>query len=311
MSENRLSDVVGRQQWLGWLGDRLAPAVGKVFAAAGDRGSDVKDFLNGVWLGHALHPAITDIPVGAWTAALVMDAADGVSRNEGLRQGASLAIGVGLVGAVGAAVTGLTDWSDTDGKARRIGLAHGLLNLAAASLYAGSLVARANKHHAKGKALGVAGYGMAFFSAYLGGELVYTEQVNVNRSVGQEGPEQFTAVLAEQELRDSVPVRAQFGNTPVVLVREAGHVYALADTCSHLGGPLSEGSVEDGTIACPWHGSRYRLGDGSIVNGPTTHAQPWFECRVRAGQVEIRRRQEPAAPTTQPEVPAKERRFAS
>ncbi len=297
MADNAFVDFIDRQQWLGWLGDVVAPLIGKAFTAAGQAGKDTKDFLNGVWLGHPLHPVLTDIPIGAWTAAEVFDVASAVSPNIGYERAASGAIWIGLVGAFGSAVTGLTDWSDTSGRARRTGLMHGLLNVTATALYVTSLVERARDRAGRGKAYGLLGYAIAAGSAYLGGDLVYTQQLGVDHAFGQEVPEQYTAVLHERELKEGRPMRVRVGETPVVLVRDGGRIRALADTCAHLGGPLSEGTVEDGTIVCPWHGSRYSLADGSIVDGPTTHPQPWYECRIRGGQVEVRmpREVEPAA----------------
>ena len=100
--------------------DALGRAVEGAYGATGaSRG--VKDFLNGTWLGHPLHPVVTDIPVGAWTVALVLDAL-------GERRAAKIAVGIGLLGAVGAAVSGLTDWIDTYGKPRRLGVVHAAVN---------------------------------------------------------------------------------------------------------------------------------------------------------------------------------------
>ncbi|MGE5359625.1 MAG: Rieske 2Fe-2S domain-containing protein [Bacteroidales bacterium] len=296
MAENPIIDLIGRQQWLGWLGDRVAPLVRRAFAAAGVPGQRTKDVLHGTWLGHPLHPVLTDIPVGAWTAAAVFDAAAAVSPNVGLDRAASGAILVGLAGAVGSAVTGLTDWSETDGRARRIGLLHGVLNLTATGFYVASLVDRSRDRTSRGRLFGWLGYLIAGSSAYLGGALVYTDQIGVDHAYGQDVPEEFTRVAEQSEVQEGRPKRVLVADVPVVLVRERGRFYALADRCAHLGGPLSEGTLEDGTIACPWHGSRYKLEDGSVVNGPTTHPQPRYEVRVREGHIEIR------MPSEQPEI---------
>ena len=76
--------------------------------------------------------------------------------------------------------------------------------------------------------------------------------------------------------------------TPILLARHQGHLYALGGTCSHLGGPLGEGTLEEGTVRCPWHGSCFALDEGRVVDGPATYPQPWFETRVQHGQIEIR-----------------------
>ncbi len=295
MARNPIIDFIDRQQWLGRVAGALAPAVRKTLSFASGGGAEVKDALNGVWLGHPLHPVLTDVPVGAWTAACVFDVAGAISGSESLDRAATAAIGVGLAGAVGSAATGLADWSDTDGTARRVGLVHGVMNLTATGFYVASLVARTRRQKWLGRLYGMLGYATAFGSAYLGGELVYTQQVGVDHAFGHDAPEQFTPVVHERELKEGRPVRVQVGDVPVVIVRVDGRVFALADTCAHLGGPLSEGTVEDCTITCPWHASTYRLEDGSIVHGPTTHAQPVYETRIRGGQVEIRMpRREPA-----------------
>ena len=75
-----------------------------------------------------------------------------------------------------------------------------------------------------------------------------------------------------------------------MLIRRAGRIYALADSCAHLGGPLSEGQVDGLSIRCPWHGSRFDLEEGGVLEGPSTFPQPCFEIRVRAGQIEVRAR---------------------
>jgi nitrite reductase/ring-hydroxylating ferredoxin subunit/uncharacterized membrane protein len=297
VARNPIVDLIDRQEWLGSIAAVLAPAVTRTFKAAGKNGRVVKNFLNGVWLAHPLHPVLTDIPIGAWTSALVFDAGSVVTRNEALGRAADASIAVGLAGAVGAAVTGLTDWSDTDGTARKVGLLHGAMNITATSLYVASLVTRNRQQRWLGRFYGLLGFAVSYGAAYLGGELVYSEQVGVNHAFGQDAPAQFTPVLHERDLKDGKPTRAQVGDVAVALVRQGNRVYALANTCAHLGGPLSEGSVEDGTIECPWHDSKYALEDGRVIGGPSTHPQPAYECRIRGGQVEIRaRREQPAEP---------------
>jgi nitrite reductase/ring-hydroxylating ferredoxin subunit/uncharacterized membrane protein len=302
VARNPIVDLIDRQEWLGSIAGVLAPAVTKAFKAAGKSGRDVKNFLNGVWLAHPLHPVLTDIPIGAWTTALVFDAASAIRRNDSFDRGADAAIGIGLVGAAGAAVTGLTDWSDTDGTAKKMGLVHGVMNLTATGLYIASLVSRNRRQRKLGRLYALLGFATSCSAAYLGGELVYSEQVGVNHALGQDAPPHFTPVLNERELKEGKPTRAQVGDVAVVLVRQGNRVFALANTCAHLGGPLAEGSVEDGAIECPWHASKYALEDGRVLGGPSTHPQPAYECRIRGGQVEIRaRREQPAEPQVVPQ----------
>jgi nitrite reductase/ring-hydroxylating ferredoxin subunit len=175
-----------------------------------------------------------------------------------------------------------------DGQSRRIGFVHGALNLTATGLFATSLVMRRRARGAGGRVCALLGYAVALGAAYLGGDLVYGEQAGVNHAAGQEVPEDFTPVLALNELGEQQPKRVTVGTTQVLLVRLGDDIRAIADRCSHLGGPLSEGTLKDGAIVCPWHGSCFALDDGHVVNGPATHRQPCFETRVRSGQIEIR-----------------------
>ncbi|MGH7313121.1 MAG: DUF2231 domain-containing protein, partial [Candidatus Rokuibacteriota bacterium] len=165
-------EAIERQGWLDPVGDRLQEAVARLYQAGGETGRGIRDVLHGTWLGHPLHPVLTDVPLGAWTAALVLDAMDS-GRGRGFSRAADASIGVGLAGAVGAAVTGLTDWHHTSGGARRAGLVHGLLNTTATALYAGSLLLRRRGSRAAGQGLSGAGFLVAIAAAYLGGHLVY------------------------------------------------------------------------------------------------------------------------------------------
>jgi nitrite reductase/ring-hydroxylating ferredoxin subunit/uncharacterized membrane protein len=281
-------DVVGQQEWLEPLADTLEEALGGVFGAMGSQGQGVKNFLHGVWLGHPLHPVITDVPVGAWTVALVLDALESISGREELGPGADAAVGLGLVGAVAAALAGATDWKETDGHSRRVGLMHALLNTGATALYGASLVCRGRGNRGAGRGYAALGYAVAAASAYLGGELVYDQRIGVNQVAGVEPPQEWVAVYPAPDLPENQPRRALAQGMKVVLVRQGTRVYALNETCSHLGGPLAEGKVEGEGIVCPWHGSRFALADGHVMDGPATYPEPCLETRVRDGQIEVR-----------------------
>src|SRR5918999_5765897 len=153
------------------VAEPLSQAVRDAYDAAGPAGQHAKNALHGVWLGHPLHPVFTDVPIGAWTTALALDAA--AKGDPGMRRAATFAIGVGLAGALGAAVTGLTDWSETDGRSRRVGLIHGLLNVTATTLFATAFALRRKDSHQNGRTCAWTGYAIAVGAAYLGGNLVY------------------------------------------------------------------------------------------------------------------------------------------
>jgi nitrite reductase/ring-hydroxylating ferredoxin subunit/uncharacterized membrane protein len=285
-----LTDTIAKQEWLKPAEEGLQKAVHQLFESGGATGIKVKDALHGTWIGHPLHVILTDIPLGAWTSAMLFDALAAVSGNEGLDNTADACVAAGLAGAIAAAATGLTDWQDVDPPARRIGLVHGLLNIAAASMMGASLVQRRRDSRSTGRGLGLLGFLLATTAARLGGNLVYEHRVGVDRAVEKPLPDDFTATIAEAELEQGKPKRVEINGTPIVLVRSGGEIYALAETCSHLGGPLGEGKVENGTIQCPWHGSRFSLKDGRVVNGPAVHSQPCLEVRRDAGKISVRKR---------------------
>ena len=272
--------------------DRIAQPLGEAVVAAyrnaGSVGMAVKDALHGVWLHHPLHPALTSIPLGAWTTTVALDAKAASSGDGSYARAADFALAVGLAGAVGSAVTGLTDWSETDGRAKRIGLVHGLLNVAATALMATAYLLRRRHERRAGEVCTLAGLGVASVSGYLGGDLVFGERVGVTHAV-IDAPEGFTPVLGSSALAEGSMQRVKKDDLDLLLVRQHDRVCALAHQCAHLGGPLSEGTLKDGTVVCPWHGSEFRLDDGAVVNGPSTHPQPCLTVRERNGQIEVAR----------------------
>ncbi len=289
MNQETAIDVIARQDWLDTAGDAIQPAILDAFEAGGETGQQIKNFLHGTWLGHPLHPVITDVPIGAWTTAAVLDGLE-LLGEEKYAPGADAAIAVGLVGALGAAVTGLTDWTGTTKERRKVGLMHGLLNVGATVLYATSFFLR-RRDESRNTAIGLAmlGYGAAGAAAYLGGHLVFSEQTGVDHTAAAEYPKDFVAVLPEKELAENTMRRVEAGEVPVLLARKNGEIFAIAHTCSHLGGPLSEGDLlDDCSVRCPWHGSVFSLADGSVLKGPATEPQPKFEVRVNNGQIEVR-----------------------
>ncbi len=253
----------------------------------------IKDFLNGVWLGHALHPLLTDIPLGSWTVAALLDLLSLGKEKSRLAPGTDAAIGIGIVGAFGAAAAGIADWSDTDSKQRRLGFIHMLLNSGALTAYIASWLLR--RMGGQGRRylavlISSSGFAAVNFSAYLGGELVFKHGLMVNSNSRNELLEEWTEVLNSEDLADNTPRRVINNTTAIMLVRQGGKIQALADTCSHLGGPLSEGQLENDTIVCPWHGSRFCLKDGKVIDGPAVYPQPVYQVREKNGKIEVKSR---------------------
>jgi nitrite reductase/ring-hydroxylating ferredoxin subunit/uncharacterized membrane protein len=290
MATNLPVDVIKKQDWLEPIAERLQPTIAGALAPEGSIGPKVADILHGTWLGHPLHVVLTDVPLGSWIAAAVLDALEQKTGSRVIGRGADAAIAVGLVGAAGAAITGLADWSKIGGgQPRRIGLAHGLLNATATACYVTSLCLRQIYSRRTGRRFALLGLMVSSLAAYLGGHLVFKEKLGVDHTADYSPPEDFVPVLAEPELPESELRRVQANGMPVLLVRRGQRIYAIAETCAHLGGPLSEGKLEDATVRCPWHGSRFSLEDGRVLEGPSVHAQPVLDVRVRDGQIEVRK----------------------
>lgn len=287
------------QQWVDTPSYKVEHVIGLAFNLLGDEGARVRNFLHGTWLGHPLHEVLTDFPVGAWTSALVMDAADTVAPGRaGLVDGARASIGFGVVAAAGAAVTGLTDWQYTQDNARRVGAAHGLLNSLVLGVYAASWLERRRGQQARGRALAAGGYAALLTSAYLGGALVSRHRVGVDHADRRLLPREFTTVLADADLAEGAPRAVQVEGVRVLLARIDGRVHAVGERCAHQGGPLAEGWLYRDSIVCPWHGSRYDLATGRVLRGPATAPLPCFDTRVVGGQLQVRCR--PPAPTATP-----------
>ena len=283
----RAMDVVGEQHWLDRVAEPVQNGVLKAFASGGEAVRRVKNALHGVWLGHPLHPVLTDVPIGAWTVALMLDAMAG-GKPRGFAQAADAAVAIGVAGAAGSAVTGLTDWAHTSGRPRRLGVAHAVLNTVALGLYATSLVLRRRGARETGRAVSVLGFGVMATAGYLGGHLIARERIGVDHAGERDRPRDFTRALADRDLSESHPRRVEIDGVRVLLVKRGSTTFAIGETCAHLGGPLAEGRLEGDSIRCPWHGSRFALRDGRVLDGPATFPQPCFETRVRDGYIEVR-----------------------
>src|SRR5229473_6980236 len=170
-----IGEVVENQTWLDKLAAPIQNWLLKFFGQPGQPNRKLKDVLNGTWLGHALHPVFTDIPIGAWSGTTLLDLAWLNNEDEGIARGADLTLLLGILGATGAAVTGVTDWSDLDGTDRRVGFMHGLLNSSILLMNIVSLVLRLTGKRRAGVALSTTGYLASLFSAYLGGELAFAK----------------------------------------------------------------------------------------------------------------------------------------
>jgi nitrite reductase/ring-hydroxylating ferredoxin subunit/uncharacterized membrane protein len=291
MGETISQRIVDALPFLDRFSDLVQPKVQEAVEAGG---TTARNALDGTWLETPLHPALTDVPVGSWTAALVFDGLDVATDSRAMRSAADAALAFGVLGALGAATTGLSDWRYLSGGSRRMGVAHGLLNAIGLVLSITSLVLRAMGRRNAGRLAFLSGYSVSGVAAHLGGELSYNYGLRVNRNVFERsGPDEFVPVLDETELPQDGTRRVEVDGAGILLSRSSsGEVCALSSVCGHFGGPLEEGNREGDTIVCPWHGSRYDLCSGGVIDGPATFPQSRYETRVRDGRIEVKAAEE-------------------
>jgi nitrite reductase/ring-hydroxylating ferredoxin subunit len=260
-----------------------------IYRALGRPGKLLQDFLNGSWLGHSLHPVVVDVVIGGSTVAALLQLLDwsGVAD---LRVAILWVLGLTWLSGLSAIVTGLTDFKDTaTGDERHVVGLHGLINVVATLILIGAFFALLAEADGLGGWLILAGFLVLGVGGFIGGHVVfkYGYMVNHNAFAGGKKAKEFTAVLPVAELPEVTPTKAMLGTTALVLVRRGDVVHALKETCSHAGGPLSQGTLAGDTIVCPWHASAFRLSDGAVRHGPATTRQVTYHARINDGQVEV------------------------
>jgi nitrite reductase/ring-hydroxylating ferredoxin subunit len=282
-------DRLVEKPWLESGADAVKSAVSKAYDGLGPAAVPVKNFLYGIWLGHPLHPVITDIVVGSYTITAILDVVEAAGAEKVIAPANDIALTTGIASGLAAAVAGTTDWHVLNGKPKRLGFLHMLFNVSATFLYIGSLIARKGGNRGLGRALGWTAYGTIFGGAYLGGHLVFVKNIGVDHAAEWEQTDEYRQVMADADLPSGELRKVMLHATPVVLIRQGFTVTAMSDTCAHEGCSLAEmGEVEDGAIRCKCHGSCYRLADGSVLEGPSAHPQPVYDVRIRSGQIEVR-----------------------
>jgi nitrite reductase/ring-hydroxylating ferredoxin subunit len=256
------------------------------------RPTALKDFLHGTWLGHPLHPVMVQVPVGSWVCAGLLDALPP------LRPAATVLIGTGVAAAVPASLAGAADWSEQEIGVRRLGAVHAVLNTAALGLYVGSLVARAKGRGTLGRVLSYSGLGIASGSAAIGGHMSYSQSSGASHAAT--AARSLTTDWIDLGPLDDFPEgrptlrtgSGQGADVPLAAVRRGARVDVFVGACSHLSGPLHEGSVEsvrgDDCLVCPWHGSAFALDSGAPRRGPAANPQEKLEVRMEAGRVMAR-----------------------
>ena len=251
----------------------------------------LKDFLDGTWLGHPVHSAMTDLPIGTLLLAVILDIV-------GQNSAADIAVAATILFMLGAAVTGAADYTDTDGTARTRATLHATLMVVALVVLLVSLGLRAggDANRTIAIALGIIAFLIVSAGAFVGGDVVYVFGNMVSRHAFRGAGTKWVRLdlggtTDLMQLPEATPTKAKAGINDLVLVRTGDVVNALHAVCAHAGGPLAEGTVVDGCIECPWHTSRFQLEDGHLRRGPAVYDQPAYEIRpAEAGGYEVRRR---------------------
>ena len=265
--------------------DGAGKALGKAVRNAVGPGP-AKDALSGTWLGHALHPLLTDVVIGTFTSASLLDV-----LAPGSPRAPERLLEVGLLASLPTAATGVSDWADTeiaDPRVRRAGLVHAAANVSALAFAAASIAARRRGSTAAGRVLGAAATGALTAGGFIGGHLSFARGVGPNQTAFDAGPDDWTVAAGAADVPEGEPTAAIAGDTPVLLLRHGDDLHAIHDRCSHRGCLLSEGELDGHVVTCACHGSQFDVRDGAVLRGPATTGQPAFEAREDGGRIMVR-----------------------
>lgn len=280
----RISHAIEHAAFLDAVADKIAAAIPDRL-----RSGRARDLASGTPVGHPVHPAIVAVPMGAWVSAGALDVIGG----RGARRSARRLVGLGVLTATPAALTGWSDWLDTEGAERRVGLTHAAANATAISLYAASWIARGRGRHARGVALALLGSGVLSAGGWLGGHLAFALGVGVDTTAFQHMDSEWSGIGSAADVSAlGARLSGSAHGTPVLVVHTVSGLVAMADRCTHRGAPLHDGEVRDGCVVCPWHDSAFDLATGAVVHGPATRPQPIFDVQIVDDRVLVRRADE-------------------
>lgn len=290
----RVLSFIGRQQWLDRPSYRFEHMLSLAYNSLGSARDRVTNALNGVWLGHPVHPPLASLTSGALGTTVALDALSllpGLPKTElvDASRFATRALGLGILASLGSAATGVTDWQHTHEEDRRIGLVHGLLNLVATGLYVMSWSNRRRGRHRRGIAISAVGYAITVGSSYMGGALVFGSGIGIDQSGERLRTKDWTPVLPVTSLQNGKPQRVEVDGVGLVLCRTGdGEVSAFGELCPHLAAPMADGWVDRGRLVCPWHGSRFDVESGEVLRGPAAAPLPCYQTRISDGMIELR-----------------------
>ena len=277
----KVDQILSKQKWLDGWAETIQGWVQGLFKIL-PGGRFLKDVLHGTKVfRHPLHPAMTDVPLGAWLTGVVADYL-AITTNLVPRSVGTIALAIGIVSGLGAVATGYTDFAETYGLERRTALVHGLTMSIAYSVMVLSFVLRiVGVSGLYPVAVGLATFGLfvTMFGMYLGGHVVY--------GFIESYPKSFVAVGTPADFAEGQMKRVEAKGMAVMVVRYQGALHAVSNTCTHAGGPLDEGELQGDVVECPWHGSHFCILDGDVRGGPATFPLPKLEVREDDGKVEV------------------------
>lgn len=279
-----LGKLSASSPWLDPIADKLKQATSPLLGENGPQA--IKDLLYGTWLGHPLHPFLTDITFGSLTTSMALDVL-------GEERGADMALKLGVLSSGATALSGAAQWYDATNneEPRRLGALHAELNSLALGFYVASWVLRGRDKRTAGIATAWMGHALSHASGYIGGHLAYNLGIGVDRTINIEPIGEWSDTgIEERALAHGEIRRVEVGDVPVMILKDHTAIYAASPVCTHLTGPLDEGPANGSCVECPWHGSVFDLTNGNVVHGPATAALPIYETRVVSGQVQVRTR---------------------
>lgn len=259
---------------------------------------------------HPVHPMLVAFPIGLWVGGFVMDLIGLAAKNSSIWTAGWYAQLGGCIGAALAAIFGVVDLFGVvppRSSARTTGYTHAVLNVCALGLFIAVLAVRGSasaQPTGTSILLGAIGVVVLAYSGWLGGTLVYRNQIGVDHryaSAGQWREREISGwdqpACNEGELAYGQMMLLIVGGERVVIGKCPEGIVAFADRCTHRGGPLSDGMLAGCTVQCPWHGSQFDVHTGRVVAGPAGS-------KIGVYNVEIRNREVYVSPKTEPESQA-------
>ena len=276
-----LSKISSSNPWLDGAASKIVTLVSPILGH--DKPAPLRDLLYGTWLGHPLHPMLTDVSLGGWTMSMAFDLL-------GEEKASDIALQLGTLSSVGTALSGAAQWFDLQEmeEPKRLGTLHALMNTAALGLYATSIVMRQRDNRSGGIATAWAGHALSMSSSYIGGHLSFALGIGVDREAFSEPVSDWTDAVAESDLVEGELKRADVGGAPVMLLKQEDRIYATGAVCPHVGAPLDEGERNGTCVTCPWHFSEFDMTTGKVLHGPATTNLALYETRLSEGSVQVR-----------------------